>query len=239
MVSKWDMKRYIEKNPEKFPYLYKEDEDALYDKETDEYVMPLDRFLDLYRKETGESFESVYYDHISLNDFIRCTECGTVIFAYEDESFDPHLKCPTCTGYKTHFEYWTKDDIASDPQKQLEISRLEEMTKMQIEQNERMKRRNGKYDWQIGSKKFRFKRYSVSFELECDNITDSYLKGLRLCVNIWKKEKLDDICSYWLKSFTIPFSWHQFYIQFIYRHLVKCHPSMRSKWYIGKAKESQ
>lgn len=239
MVSKWDMKNYIKKNPDKFPYVYKEEEDGLYDKETGEYLSSLDHFLDLYRKKSGESFESVYYDHIGLNDFIRCTECGTVIFAYEDESYDPNLKCPTCTGYKTHFEYWTKEDIESDPQKQLEISRLEEMTKMQIEQNERIKRRNGKYDWQIGSEKFRFKRYSISFELECDNINESYLKGLRLAVNIWKKENLDDMCSYWLKGFTIPLSWHQFYIQFIYRHLGKCHPSMRSKWYIGKAKESQ
>lgn len=239
MISKWDMKNYIKKNPDKFPYVYKEEEDGLYDKETGEYLSSLDHFLDLYRKKSGESFESVYYDHIGLNDFIRCTECGTVIFAYEDESYDPNLKCPTCTGYKTHFEYWTKEDIESDPQKQLEISHLEEMTKMQIEQNERMKRRNGKYDWQIGSKEFGFKRYSISFELECDNITESYLKGLRLDVNIWKKEKLDDICNYWVKCFTIPLSWHQFYIQCIYRHLGKCHPSLRSKWYIGKAKETK
>lgn len=111
------------------------------------------------------------------------------------------------------------------------------MTKIQIEQNERMERRNGKYDWQIGCKKFRFKRYSISFELECDDITRSYLKGLRLDVNIWRKRKLDDISSYLLKGFTIPLSWHQFYIQFIYRHLGKCHPDLRSKWYIGKAKE--
>ncbi len=229
MVSKWDMQKYIERHPEKFPYLYKEKEDALYDKETGEYITSLDRFLDLYRKETGESFESVYYDHVGLRDFIRCTECGTVIFAYGDESYDPNLKCPTCTGYKTWFEYWTKEDIDSDPQKQLEIDHLEEMTKSQIEQNERIKRRNGKYDWQIGSKKFRFRRYSISFELECNDITESYLKGLRLDVNIWKKENADDLNRCLWKYFTVPLSWHQFYIQFIYRHLEKCHPSIRSK----------
>lgn len=202
MISKWDMENYIKKNPDKFPYIYKEDNEGLYDKETGEYLSSLNYFLELYRKKSGESFESVYYDHIGLQDFIRCTECGTVIFAYEDESYDPNLKCPTCTGYETYLEYWKKEDIDSDPQKQLEIRHLEEMTKMQIEQNERMKRRNGKYDWQIGSKKLRFRRYLISFELECDDITRSYLKGLRLDMNIWKKEKLDDICSYWLKGFT-------------------------------------
>lgn len=237
MISKWDMKNYIKNNTDKFPYVYKEDDEGLYDKETGEYLSSLDHFLELYRKKSGESLESIYYDHIGLQDFIRCTECGTVIFASEDESYDPNLKCPTCTGYETYFEYWTKEDIDSDLQKQLEICHLEEMTKMQIEQNERMKRRNGKYDWQIGSKKLKFKRYSISFELECDDITKSYFKGLRLNINIWKKEKLDDISSYWLKGFTIPLSLHQFYIQFIYRHLGKCHPDFRSKFCIGKAKQ--
>lgn len=236
MISKWDIENFIKKNSDKLPYVYKEDEEGLYDKETGKYLLSLDDFLNFYRKKNGQSFESVYYDHIAENDFIRCTECGTVIFAHEDESYDPYLKCPTCTGYKTHFKYWTKDDIDADPQKQLEISYFEEMTKKQIEQNERMKRRNGKYDWQIGSKKFRFKRYSISFELECDNITESYLKGLRLYVNIWKREKLDDLNSFLWKNFTIPLSWHQFYLQFIYRHLGKCPSSIRSKWYIGKEK---
>lgn len=239
MISKWDMKNYIKKNPDKFPYVYKEDDEGLYDKETGEYLSSLDHFLELYRKKSGESFESVYHDHVGLRDFIRCTECGTVIFAFEDESYDPNLKCPICTGYKPHFEYWTKEDIDSDPQKQLEIIHLEEMTKMQIEQNERIKRRNGKYDWQIGSKEFRFKRYLISFELECDDVTVSYLKGLRLDVNIWRKEKVEDLGKILYKHFTIPLSGYQFYIQFIYRHLGKCHPSMRSKWYIGKAKESR
>lgn len=237
MISKWDMKNYIKRNSDKFPYIYKEEEDALYDEETGKYVSSLDIFLDLYRKKSGESFESVYYDHVSLIDFVRCTECGTVIFAYDDESYDPYLKCPTCTGYKTSFEYWTKDEIDSDSKKQLEINQLEEMTKKQIEQNEKMKRRNGKYDWQIGSKRIRFELYSIEFCLECNDITESYLKGLRLDVNIWKKENKKELCSTLYKHFTIPLSWSQFYIQFIYRHLGKCHPDLRSKWYIGKARE--
>ena len=103
MVSKWDMKNYIKKNPDKFPYTYKEEEDALYDKETNEYLSSLDTFLDLYRKESGESFESIYYNNVGLYNVLRCTECGTVIFTYEDENYDPYLKCPTCTDYNTHF----------------------------------------------------------------------------------------------------------------------------------------
>lgn len=221
MISKWDMKNYIKKNLDKFPYTYKEEDDALYDKETNEYLTSLDTFLDLYRKKSGESFESVFYDHIGLFDVLRCTECGTVIFTYEDESYDPYLKCPTCVGYDTHFEYWTKKDIDIDKEKQLRIKHLEEETERQIEANERQKRRNGKYDWQIGKKKIRLKRYSIDFELECNDVTKSYFKGLRLDVKIWKKENVEGLCSTLYKYFTIPLSWSYFYLLFIYPHLEK------------------
>ena len=119
------------------------------------------------------------------------------------------------------------------------MKHFKEMTDLQNEQYERRKKRNGKYDWQIGSKKIHFKLYSVEFCLECNDITKSYFKGLRLDINIWKKENRDDISSTLHKHFTIPLSWSQFYIQFIYRHLGKCHPDLRSKWYIGKAIESK
>ena len=110
---------------------------------------------------------------------------------------------------------------------------------LQNEQDERRKKRNGKYDWQIGSKKIHFKLYSVEFCLECNDITKSYFKGLRLDINIWKRENRGGISSTLHKHFTIPLSWSQFYIQFIYRHLGKCHPDLRSKWYIGKSIESK
>ena len=239
MISKWDMKNYIKKNLDKFPYTYKEEDDALYDKETNEYLTSLDTFLDLYRKKSGESFESIYYDHVGLYNVLRCTECGTVIFTYEDENYDHYLKCPTCTDYNTHFEYWTKEDINTNVDKQNVMKHFKEITDLQNEQYERYKKRNGKYDWQIGSKKIHFKLYSVEFCLECNDITKSYFKGLRLDINIWKKENRDDISSTLHKHFTIPLSWSQFYIQFIYRHLGKCHPDLRSKWYIGKAIESK
>lgn len=101
------------------------------------------------------------------------------------------------------------------------------------------KRRNGKYDWQIGSKKICFKRYAIDFNLECNDITQSYLKGLRLDMNIWRKEKIEDLSRTLYKHFTIPLSWSYFYILFVYRHLSKCPPDLRSKWYIGKAVESK
>ena len=114
MVSKWDMKQCIKKHLDDFPYIYNEEEEALYSKDDGTYLCSLDTFLEVYRKRSGESFESIYYEHGTLENVIRCTECGTVIFTREDEDYDAHLKCPTCTDYKTYFEYWTKEDIESD-----------------------------------------------------------------------------------------------------------------------------
>jgi hypothetical protein len=234
MVSKWDMKKYIKKNADTFPYIYKEDEDAIYDRDGN-YLSSLDTFLKIYRKHSGESFESIYYEHVSLQDVLRCTECGTVIFTTEDEWYDPHLKCPTCTDYHTHFKYWTKEDIESDEEKQNTIKAFKEMMDYKREQNERMKRRNGKYDWQIANKEFRGKKLFLGFHLECDDITKSYFKGLRLNIDIGKKDGIGYVIK---KHIRIPLSWSQFYIQFIYPHLGKCHPSLRSKWYIGKLMEN-
>ena len=234
MVSKYDMKKFIEKNPDKFPYIYKEDEDAIYSKEGN-YICSLVEFLKIYRKHSGESFECIYDEHISLEEVLRCTECGTVIFAYEDERYDPHLKCPTCTNYETRFKYWTKEDIDSDKEKQDVINYFKEVMDYRVEQAKRIKRRNGLNDWQITRKKIYTKKKLFIFDLECDDITKSYLKGLRLDVGICTKD--EDGMFIQKKNFTIPLSWSQFYILFIYRHLGKCHPSLRSKWYIGKARD--
>ena len=217
MISKWDMKKYIKENTDKFPYIYKEEEDAIYNKNGD-YLSSLDTFLEIYRKHSGESFESIYYEHAFLQDVLKCTECGTVIFTWDDERCDPHLKCPTCTDYKTHFEYWTKEDIESDEEKQNTIKFFKEMMDYKAEQDKRIKDRNGKYDWQIAVKKFYGKKRFLGLALECDNITKSYLKGLRLKINIGKKENDDDFGYVINKFFTIPLSWSQFYIQFIYKY---------------------
>ena len=212
MVSKYDMKKYIKNNVDTFPYIYKEEEDAIYDKDGS-YLSSLDVFLEVYRKHSGESFENIYYERVSLQNVLRCTECGTVIFATEDEMYyDP------------------------DVEKQNTIKFYKEMNDYKIEENKRIKKRNGKYDWQIAIKKFYGKKRFLGLALECDNITKSYFKGLRLIIDIGRKNN-DDISYIRNKRFRIPLSWSQFYIQFIYPHLGKCHPSLRSKWYIGKPRE--
>lgn len=51
---------------------------------------------------------------------------------------------------------------------------------------------------------------------------------------LYRKEK-DDlelyVSKHWLK---LPLNFYSFYILYIYSHLGKCHPNLRSKFYIGK-----
>ncbi len=205
MVSRYDIKKYIEKNKdvEDFPYIYKEEDDSVYDKDG-EYLCSLDTFLDIYKRHSGQSFECIYSEEVLLKTVLKCTECGTVIFTRDDEWFDPHLKCPTCTDYNTHFEYWTKEDIESDERKQEILQGYKEMAQHQKEYEERRKRRNGKYDWQIAIKEFCLKKRYIKLSLECDNIMQSYFKGLRLKVQTGKK---GDVSYTINKYFTIPLSW--------------------------------
>lgn len=219
MVSKWDMKQYIKNNVDKFPYVYKEEEDAIYDLDGN-YLSSLNTFLEIYRKHSGESFESIYNEHVSLIDVLKCTECGTVIFTRDDEDYDPHLKCPTCTGYNTYFKFWTKEEIESSKEKQDEIKHLEEMTAWMDEREKRIKRRNGKHDWEIHTKKFYGKKIFLEVSLHCDDVTESYFKGLRLKIDIGKREK--DEIGYTIKKFyTIPLSISSFRTQMQVRKYLK------------------
>ena len=87
-----------------------------------------------------------------------------------------------------------------------------------VEREKRIERRNGKHDWEIAIKEFYGKKRFLGLELQCDNITESFFKGLRLKVNIGKKEDNNSVAYTIKKSFTIPLSWSQFYIQFIYKY---------------------
>ena len=214
------MKKYIKENPNKFPYIYIEEEDAIYDKEDGSYVAPLDKFLEIYRKQSGESFNCIYYEHVSDYCVLQCTECGTVIFTYEDYRYEPNLKCPTCTDYETDFDFWTKEQIESDEGKQEVLKFYKKWDEYQKEQDKRIKRRNGKQDWQISRISFKTKKWHLKLTLECDDITESYFKGLRLKVDFFSKDDPPNNTGMYLKKFfTIPLSWSQLRFQlFIYKH---------------------
>ena len=151
-----------------------------------------------------------------INVILKCTECGTLIFTYEDYRYEPNLKCPTCTDYKTNFDFWTKKDIESDDGKKATLKAYEELKEREKEIEERIKRRNGKYDWQIAIKKIYTKKKLLVLNLECNDITESYFKGLRLTIEVCVKDYENNM--YFLKkNYIIPLSWSAFYYQFIYK----------------------
>lgn len=235
MITKHDIIEFMKKQGDDFSYIYVEGNDSIYSK-NGEWISSLDEFLNAYRKNIGQSFECIYSDDLSLCTILRCTECGTVIKSYDDERYDFHLCCPTCTDYKTYFEFWTKEEIESDENKQKEIDWLMDLSKRKKELDERIKRRNGKYDWQIISKTFYGKKIYIGIFLDCNDITESYFKGLKLKLHFAKKIKGENGYSR-TKCINIPLCWSEFYYRFIYKHLGKCHPDFRSKWYIGKPYE--
>ena len=237
MVSKYDLKKYFEKHGEELGIRYNEADDSIYNDKG--FLCTLDRYLEVYRLNSGQAFTSVYECGGTLLNILRCDKCGTVIFSSNDyHDYDENLKCPTCTDYKTHFEYWTKEEIESDEKKKNTIEMYEEFTRKDIERYHREKKR-GKTDREITKHTIRTKMHRIDFILGCDDISESYFKGLRYEIVIWKKDNEDSLCCTWQRNIVIPLSWSQLYCRHIYRHLGICHPDMRSKWYIGRAVEKR
>lgn len=209
MVNEYDIKRYAEKYPDKCWYVV-DDDDMIVDKDTNKTICHIDELVDIARKKMHCNFEFIYECHATLETTYRCRECGTVIFTREDESWDPNLCCPVCGDYKTGFKYWTGEEIALSEEKQNTIAFLKAMQADKVEADKRYKQRGNKYDWQIGSGKIKLFKRAVFWDLECDNLFETKLKGLRLKIHWAHKE---DKSYTYKKNFLIPLSISAFKIQ--------------------------
>lgn len=202
MITAYFVKKIAEDNPDK--YWYRIDGNNVIDKESNQVVGSLDTFVSLLRKKMHCDFDVIFYCHVSLVTIYQCKECGTVIFSRDDEEYDPNLRCPTCGEYKTHFEYWTAEDIANDEDKQNTIETYKQMQQDRIEADKRYVKRGNKYDWQIWHERIKLPKRAIILDLECDNLFKTKLKGLRLDVH-WAYK--DGISYIYKKHFTIPLSW--------------------------------
>lgn len=205
MLSAYDVKKYLNNKKDDATFPFYEMDGKIYDKEDDKEICDLDFYVDYLRKKLHCSFETVYYNHGSLTEILRCTECGAIIFTGDDERYDPNLCCPVCSGYN-HNDYWTAEDIKNDPQKQKQIEFYEEWTKAEIEAEKRRKARGGLYDWQIFKKDYYGKKKSLHLEL-------TKMCGYMLEVRIGTKDGMGYIVK---TNFKIPLSPRAFYIRFIY-----------------------
>lgn len=185
MVNKYDVKQFAEKYPEKCWYVV--NDDMIVNKETNKSMCHIDEFVNMMRKKMHCDFECIHSCHGLLEVTYRCKDCGTVIFASDDESYDPHLCCPGCSDYKTGFAYWTGEEIAASEEKQNAIKALEQRQAEQIAAEKRREQR-GKYDWEVGSGKIKLFKRAIFWDLECDNLFKTKLKGLKLGISWAYKE---------------------------------------------------
>lgn len=203
MISQYDVKQFAEKNADKCWFSVDKDNNVV-DKEDNKIVCSLKTLTELLRRETHCDFETIYECHGLLQVVLRCKECGAVIFASDDEwYYESDLRCPVCSDYKTGFKYWSSEDIKNDVEKQKEIDFLMEMQREQIEEDKRYMKRK-KYDWQIWEGRIELPKRAIYFDLECDNLFKTKLKGLRLIIH-WAHK--DDIGYIYKKHFRIPLSW--------------------------------
>jgi uncharacterized Zn finger protein (UPF0148 family) len=195
MISKYDLIRYAKNKPEGWFHI--DDEENVINKETEEIICRLDTLTQYFREKMHCDFECVHHCHGTLETTLRCKECGTVIFSRDDEEYDPNLCCPTCGGYETHFEYWTKEQIDNDITKKNTIEWLEQWTRDDEEAYKRRKRRNGKYDSEIWNWTIRGEKHGVKLELKCDNLFKTGLKGLRFEITWMDRDDLSLIHRKW------------------------------------------
>lgn len=205
MISEYDVKNYSKTHSDCWYTVDKNDN--IIDKNDGQIICTLKTMTNYLRKKTHCDFESVYYCHCTLQNTIRCRECGTIIFATDDEyGYDPNLCCPTCSGYKTSLEYWTPEEIERDEKKKKTIVMLEQMQQEQIEADERYVQRGNKYDWQIWKGRLKIgKQYAIFFDLECENFPKTKFKGLRLIVHLGIRD--DGFGYIHKKHWHIPLSW--------------------------------
>lgn len=235
MVTKSGIIEYLTKNSDKLGV--KLSDDKIYDK-AGVFLCKIDDYVEAFKLRVGCSFKSIYYNHGFLENVLKCNKCGTVIITREDEDYDPNLKCPTCTDYKTYFTYYTKDQIDNDKDIQDIIKAYESMQKFQDEAYEYEKKHGHPY-WELLNKKIYTKKHMYTIELKCNDARKSIFKGLYLVIVKFLKDPEDELCYSYKSQLIIPLSFSKIYTYCIYPHLGKCHKDFRSKWYIGKAREDE
>ena len=76
MISVYDVKTLLKNKKDDTTFPFYEMNGKIYDKGDDKEICDLDFYVDYLRKELHCSFETVYYNHGSLTEILRCTEFG-------------------------------------------------------------------------------------------------------------------------------------------------------------------
>lgn len=204
MISTYDVRKWINEN-EKSPCYEKEG--LIYNKDDNKELCSFEDFTNQMRKKLHCDFECIFYEHATLDEVLRCKECGAVIFTGDDERYDPNLVCPVCGGYK-HSHYWSAEDIANDVDKQKQIEAMKEYMEEKKRAEARREARGGLYDWELWKKDFYGEKYYLGIELY-------HLTGYDIEFRFGKKME-NSLMYTTTKHFKIPLSPRAIFILWIY-----------------------
>lgn len=211
--------------------LLKRSSDWQYDKENDtlyykDIQVNLDELYEKFLLKCGMSFNCICDIHWECMSILECKKCGTVIRYYYDEFYEPNFRCPVCTDYKTGYEYYTKDEVNKNEDLQAIIEMYRDLDRIQKEQHERSKKRNGLSDNELcKSRIINTKNHAYKFQLLINSITNkNKFSGLRL--HITKYDRDDDglVSSHYTE---IPLSINAIRMQHRI-HEVRRHPELDS-----------
>lgn len=223
MYTNYDIKKAMKKliEEDKTDFCYDEKNNKICSKDTHEAICTFEDYAELVRDKAGCNFETVYYEHVSLQHIVRCKKCGTVVFTGDDERWEPQLKCPVCTDYKPYCEYWTGEEISNDPEKQKTIDMFEKWQHEMNEAEKRREQRGGLYDWQRWRKKINTKNHHITITHRCFGWGQKTWRKMRtLEIEDYTCDKDGsfimgkDIGHHW----SIPLNLYAFYITFIFPH---------------------
>ena len=189
--------------------LLEKQKDIKYNKETEtlSYAgveIPFERYYQTYLSENGMSFKCICDIHWECTSIIECTKCGTVVKEHYDEDYEPNFRCPTCTGYKTGYEYYTKEEIENNKDLQSIIEMYRELNEILEEQEKRREQRGLEDNQLFRPMNIKIGNTTYRINLLINSILNkNKLRGLRLQVEKYEKE---DVCltRKWFK--TIPLS---------------------------------
>lgn len=137
-------------------------------------------------------FTCVYCDYLGEFEILECNNCHAIIMVDNSYHYEPNLTCPCCTDYKTQYKYYTAQEIACDTLLQTGLNALKVSYQHDLEMEERIKKRNGLYDWELWKRYFIFKKYKYKVTILIDCITKSKIKGFNIRVDKFKKVTTDD-----------------------------------------------
>lgn len=213
MFTRSDILKY---SKEESCWFEKREDGSYYSKKNPELKLAdnIEDFVKSLNIHNHSYFKCIYSCHASLDTVLECLECGTVIFTGDDERFNPHLRCPNCTGTDQGVEFWTKQDIENDIRKKNTLKFFKKDLEIREKDYQRYKR-TGLNSWELWKKEKRDKEGRILKRITLERMGRSGIKGLNLKIAFYVPEEIGSVHK---KTKVIPLS---FYAWNVFRRIRK------------------